>query len=505
MKLRTLLFIAAATFAGLAVAGCGNSTKLTISKDVLKDKIKGGWAAQTIGCTYGGPTEFRYRSRIIPDSIAINWYDKSVCDAMTHNKGLYDDVYMDLTFVKVFEECGLDAPVDSFALAFANAGYSLWHANQQARYNILHGIMPPESGHWLNNPHADDIDFQIEADYAGLMSPGMTDAACHFADSIGHIMNYGDGWYGGVYVAAMYSLAFVYDDVNTVVKEALKVIPEGTNYRNCMTDVIRWHEQNPGDWKATWQLIEDNYGKDTGCPGGVFNAYNIDAVINSAYILVGLLYGEGDFGKTMEISTRCGQDSDCNPASAAGILATIIGYSNIPEEYLKPLQAAEDLEFAYTGMSLNQTYEMSYSQALKVIEKYGGEVGENDVTIKVSKPTPVRFEQGFTDLKPQDNYEFKNKFQDNVESFEFDGKAVVVCGRYFKNDWSLLVDYVAQLEVTVDGIVQPIVEFPCCSRGRLEQLWFNYQLEPGHHTVSLRVLNPEKEAWLESTSYIVYE
>ena len=68
---------------------------------------------------------------------------------------------MDLTFVEVFDRLGLDAPADSFAMAFATAGYTLWHANQSARYNILQGIMPPQSGHWLNNPHADDIDYQI--------------------------------------------------------------------------------------------------------------------------------------------------------------------------------------------------------------------------------------------------------------------------------------------------------------------------------------------------------
>ena len=32
---------------------------VTMTKEQLMDKIKGGWAAQTIGVTYGGPTEFR--------------------------------------------------------------------------------------------------------------------------------------------------------------------------------------------------------------------------------------------------------------------------------------------------------------------------------------------------------------------------------------------------------------------------------------------------------------
>jgi hypothetical protein len=40
------------------------------------------------------------------------------------------------------------------------------------------------------------------------------------------------------------------------------------------------------------------------------------------HIVMGLLYGEGDMDKTIIISMRCGQDSDCNPSNAAGVLAT---------------------------------------------------------------------------------------------------------------------------------------------------------------------------------------
>ncbi len=148
-----------------------------------------------------------------------------VCCGILKFPGLYDDIYMDLTFVDVFQKHGLDAPDSLHAIAFANAEYPLWHANQAARYNILNGIMPPASGYWKNNPHADDIDFQIEADFAGLMSPGMINSAVEICNKIGRIMNYGDGLFGGMFVASMYSLAFVYNDIEFIVEEALKVIP----------------------------------------------------------------------------------------------------------------------------------------------------------------------------------------------------------------------------------------------------------------------------------------
>src|SRR6218665_170676 len=155
----------------LALAGHAQQKYLTISKEALHDKIKGGWAGQTIGVTFGGPMEFRYNGTIINEYQPIPWYDGYLKKTMIENPGLYDDLYMDLTFVDILEKEGLDAPVESHAKAYANAGYSLWHANQAGRYNILHNIMPPQSGHWLHNPHADCIDYQIECDFAGLMSP----------------------------------------------------------------------------------------------------------------------------------------------------------------------------------------------------------------------------------------------------------------------------------------------------------------------------------------------
>src|SRR5678810_77029 len=128
------------------------STTFALTKQQLKDKIKGGWAGQTIGVTFGGPYEFRFQGTFIGDYQPLKWYDGYLKNTMINNPGLYDDLYMDLTFVDVFEKYGLDVPTDSFANAFANAGYMLWHANQAARYNILHGIKSPESGNWKNNP-----------------------------------------------------------------------------------------------------------------------------------------------------------------------------------------------------------------------------------------------------------------------------------------------------------------------------------------------------------------
>lgn len=474
-------------------------SEVTISKSILMDKIKGAWAGQTIGCTYGGPTEFKFRGTMIQDYHPIRWNDGCIRDFMINGPGLYDDIYMDLTFVEVFDRLGLDAPVDSFALSFANADYVLWHANQAARNNILNGIMPPASGHWLNNPHANDLDYQIEADYAGIMSPGMPNSASEISDKIGHIMNYGDGWYGGVYVGAMYSLAFVSDDIEFVVTEALKTIPEESLYYKCMKDVIEWYKMYPDDWKRTWFECEKKYTEDIGCPDGVFVPYNIDAAINSAYILIGLLYGEGDFYKTIDISTRCGQDSDCNPSSAAGILGTILGYSNIPEYWMKNLREAEDIDFAYTSSSLNKAYQMSYNHALQMIERNGGTVSDTTVTIVCQQPKAVRLEKAFENMYPIMRRNL-NRMIENFDKFEFEGTGFVMRGSVkAKSD-----NYVADVSVYIDGEHVEDVKLPVEFAKRRQEICWKYQLPKGKHVLTLKWNNPEKGAMVHCGEIILY-
>ena len=494
LRLATMAIV---LMAAMAISSCGNSpakskipAKLKFSPEELMNKIKGGWAGQAIGVTYGGPTEFDYQSKMIPDDVQVPWGDADyVINTMKDSPYLYDDIYMDLTFVEVFERLGIDAPVDSLAVAFAEADYSLWHANQAARYNILNGIMPPLSGDWRYNPHADDIDYQIEADYAGLMAPAMPNTASEISDKVGHIMNYGDGWYGGVYMGAMYSIAFASSDVEFIVTEALKTIPEGTKFHNCMSDVIECWRTYPDDWKKTWQIIEERWNYDTACPEGVLAPLNIDAVINSAYVIIGLLYGEGDFGRTMDIAMRCGQDSDCNPASAGGILGTAIGYDNIPEEWLAPLRKAEDIKFAYTNSSLNDTYRMSYSHALQLIERGGGKVGDDKIVIKCQQPVAVRFEQGFPNLKPRERIKIGKNITE-YPLFEGEGVGVAINGRAFCDDQN----YVAEVEITVDDKAPEVVKMPVRYALRKLEVYQNFALEAGHHKVQMHWLNPRKDA-----------
>src|SRR5262249_7858712 len=155
----------------------------------------GGWAGQMIGVSYGAPTEFRHRGELVPEDKLPHWKPGNVDNALNQ-----DDLYVDMTFAKVLDDKGLDATTEDFGAMFREARYSRWHANLAARRALKRGVPPALTGTPKYNAHANDIDFQIESDFIGLMAPGLPQAANDICWRAGRVMNYGDGIYGGMFI-----------------------------------------------------------------------------------------------------------------------------------------------------------------------------------------------------------------------------------------------------------------------------------------------------------------
>ncbi len=500
-------------------------TEKKLSKQALLDKIKGGWAGQTIGVVYGAPTEFNFQGTTIQNYQPLPWYEGIVKYWWEKKPGLFDDIYNDLTFAETFDKKGLDCSMDTLAAHFARPEYHLAHANQAARYNLRHGIMPPASGNWMNNPHADDIDFQIEADFIGLMSPGMINQTMDLANRVGHIMNSGDGFYGGAFISGLYSTAFVSDDIADIIHTALSTIPKESQFNQCISDVINWHKLYPDDWERCWFELHKKWNKDVGCPKGVFLSFNIDSKINSAYIALALLYGNGDYSKTLEIAVRCGQDTDSNASPIGGILGVMKGYSGIPAFWLNPLKEIEALNFEGMDISLNKAYEMSNRHALELIRKNGGKIQGDEIHIKLQQPAVLPLEQNFVKTIPicRDR---KDCFFTDQYTFDFKGNGFVVYGnlvstRHVTADYINRVStrhigsevfglgeptdpYIARMEVWIDGKLDNTVELPMKNTSRrLEPAW-KYLLPEGKHHVILKWLNRDPVYLIRINDIIYY-
>ena len=467
----------------------------------LRDKIQGGWAGQMIGVSFGAPTEFRTLAKINEGELPP-WKPERVSNAIEQ-----DDLYVDMTFAKVLDDKGLDATTEDFGALFQHAKYDLWHANLAARRNIKRGIPASLSGTPKYNAHANDIDFQIEADFIGLMAPGLPRAANDLAWRAGRVMNYGDGIYGGMFVSGMYAAAFFENDPRKIVESGVACIPARSPYARLITDVLAWSKQNPGDWKKVWHLIEEKWDRRDPCPSGALRDFNIDAKLNGAYIALGLLYGGRDFGKTIEIATRSGQDSDCNPASAGGVLGVVLGYKQIPEEWKKGIDAIAETKFNYTDFTFHTIVASTEKRTIALVQRNGGRLDGDTLVIRTQTPKAA-------ELKIWDNYgspverigaqdsrwTWKGNWQAKETrtkraplpsrvsaekgaeaSITFDGTGAILVGPYLPEGGKADVYLDGKLDRTVD--VYPDEDHVKLS----EAVWHAFGLSPGKHTMRLVV------------------
>lgn len=337
------------------------------------DRLRGGWAGQMVGVSYAAPYEFQALGKTIEEPLRP-WSPDRLSNAISQ-----DDLYVEMTFLETLTTHGLEPSWEALGADFRDSKYDLWHANKAARDNLRAGLMPPESGSREHNAHADDIDFQIEADLFGLIAPGLPAEAARLGERFGRIMNDGEGVHGGQFVAALYAQAYLEPDasprsIRRCIDAGLAVIPSDGGYSRLVHDVLDAHANHPDDWRGAWRMLQEKWSDTDTCPEGQGTPFNIDAKLNGGYVVLGLLYGEGDFARTLEIATRCGQDADCNAATAAGVLGAILGFERIPPIYTQGLAELRGKRFSYTDYDFDALIAACERVAAEVLARAGGRI-----------------------------------------------------------------------------------------------------------------------------------
>lgn len=503
------VLLALPSAAGDAAPGASPPSR-RLSRAVLEDKIRGGWAGQMIGVSYGAPTEFRFNGRIIEGPIP--WQPEDVSNAIVQ-----DDLYVEMTFAEVMDRFGLSATTEQYGEMFKDSKYALWHANAAARRLLNRGIKAPGSGHPKWNIHANDIDFQIESDFIGLMAPGLPREASRYADRVGRVMNHGDGLYGGMFFAGMYAAAFFESEPERVVRAGLGSIPEGSGYARVVRDVLAGFREHPEDWRRTWQRITERWDRDDPCPDGALRPFNIDARLNGAWVVLGLLYGRGDFARTLEVATRAGQDSDCNPSSAAGILGVILGYERIPDVWKAGIPRIATTRFDFTTHTFESIVASTLRRAFKVIEAAGGTVTPTEVVVPVQTPQAPPLEQWTVDApakrvgpddpswswgdgwteRPTKGGSARSASAAGVEaSLRFRGSGVAIVGR--------LTQAGGRADVLLDGAKAGEIDAYIVPNTHDNDLWHVTGLAPGEHVARI-VLRGDKDPRSSGTEVTIEE
>ena len=316
-----------------------------ISVEDYRDRMEAGWIGQIAGVGIGGPTEFGYTYKLVPANKIRAWSPGIINEAFHQ-----DDLYVEMTFLSTLERHGLGVDIRRAGIDFANSRYRLWHSNAEARNALRAGIAPPDCSHPSVNACADDLGYQIQSDYSGLVAPGCFQGVVSLGEKFGRLTNYGDGLWAGQFVGAMYAAAFFEREPRRIVETALRVIPARSRYAEMVRDLLAWHKADGADWEGAWRKAVDKYGHEGGCSE---QPNVIEATLNGAMVVMGVLYGNGDPMRTILIATRGGFDSDCNPSTAAGVVFASIGKRNLPGVWYEKLDRKVPFEHTdYTYPSL---------------------------------------------------------------------------------------------------------------------------------------------------------
>ncbi|MEV0691170.1 ADP-ribosylglycohydrolase family protein [Streptomyces sp. NPDC050388] len=199
-------------------------------------------------------------------------------------------------------------------------------AERAAYRNLANGRRPPLTATY-DNPYQEWIGALIRADIHGWTSPGAPRRAASLARRDAVLSHTGNGVYGAMWAAALISAAFTASTVRRAVDEALTVIPAGCRLARAVRRVCALHEAGLA-WEDTLATVEE----ETAGLGW------IHTVPNAAVLTAGLLYGDGDFTRTIALTVRGGLDTDSNGATAGSVAGVLCGASAVPEQWSDPLR-----------------------------------------------------------------------------------------------------------------------------------------------------------------------
>jgi len=317
-------------------------------EQVLFDRIHGGWLGRCAGCSLGKPVEGWPRERIerylrladayplsdffpviepFPKGLGLRDNYRETAKGYIQYMARDDDTDYTILGLHYLEHFGLGFTTDDVADTWISRlpFHMVYTAEREAYRNLVNDVRPPESARY-RNPYREWIGAQIRADAFGYVCPGWPEKAAEFAfrdAAVSHVKN---GIYGEMWVAAMLAAALVDEELDTVLAAGLAEIPAQSRLAEAVRDVIAARERY-ATWQGAWDALMAKYG----------HYHGVHTINNAVIVLLGLLYGEMDLGRTISIAVMGGLDTDCNGATAGSIMGALLGAAVLPAEWVEPL------------------------------------------------------------------------------------------------------------------------------------------------------------------------
>jgi ADP-ribosylglycohydrolase len=318
----------------------------------IEDRILGGWLGRSAGCLLGKPIEKTPRSGIIEllssngtwpisDFITENGIPNSLLKKYPWNKHYGkeslkeniacmpedDDMNYPMLNLFVYERFGEEFTTENIIQTWMEMlpVLSTFTAERIAYVNALNGILPPETA-MIRNPYREWIGAQIRADVWGWIAPAQPALAAEFAWRDARLSHIRNGVYGEIFFASAIAASFKYDNILTIISEALSFIPPQSSFAQAIRFVLSLPIQKQS-WDSTVNSLYQKFGM----------YHWVHTINNAALVVAALLSSKGDYERAICNAVMGGWDTDSNGATVGSIMGTMLGAKNLSLKWISPL------------------------------------------------------------------------------------------------------------------------------------------------------------------------
>ncbi len=176
------------------------------------------------------------------------------------------------------------------------------------------------------NPYREWNGAMSRADLYGYVAPGRPEFAAEMAWRDARVSHVKNGMYAAMFVSTAIAAAFHESDPSMLVDCGLSEIPVQCRLARGVKKVMNCHSEGAA-WTECWDSIMEEYG----------HYHHRHAIPNALMCVLALLYGEGDFARSICLAACCGLNPAGNGATVGSILGVLNGSRALPGKWVTPL------------------------------------------------------------------------------------------------------------------------------------------------------------------------
>jgi ADP-ribosylglycohydrolase len=343
------------------------------------DRVLAAWLGRCAGCNLGKPVEgygwdrhklkhyledagaFPLNDYIpvpepLPEGFTLHPSWRVATRGRVHAMARDDDLDYTMLGLRVLEKYGRGYTSADIAQEWLGGMpfHMVYTAERVAYRNLVQGLQPPATA-TARNPYREWIGAMIRADIFGYASPGDPRGAAVLSYQDAALSHTANGIYGEMWAAALVAAAFASSSARDALDQAVRVVPARSRLSRSLQATLSAFDGG-GSWESAMESMEKR-----------LEGYHWVHTVNNAEVVeAALLWGEGDFSRTIGLAVEAGLDTDCTGATAGSVFGALHGTGSLPRHWTDPLEdTMHSAIFGFEGTSISGLADRTVSLAHK--------------------------------------------------------------------------------------------------------------------------------------------